>query len=125
MWRFFFFGRLNILHIFGVTNNVWLTLIIECILYSCFSFSLFLLFFLHMLLVLIERTYEIDFASFSLLRYGLGALLQQMDGSSLFICTQMKYKLVIRKYLCHLRERNGTALSFSHQSSETSMVSLA
>ena len=85
-------------HVFDVTNNIWLSLInvghilIRLHLVSgwYFRLSLFPFFlFLH-LLELLEGAFDLNLATLSILRHGLGALLQQVDCSSLLLCTDYK-----------------------------------
>ena len=92
-------------HVFDVTNNIWLSrinvgrliiidgrILIRLHLVSgwYFRLSLFPFFlFLH-LLELLEGAFDLNLATLSILRHGLGALLQQVDCSSLLLCTDYK-----------------------------------
>ena len=139
-WCLFLFGELHVCIVFNVANDVWTSwvnvvhLIIgnHRILYrrhlssSCrLRLRLLLLLLLLNLLELLERALQRNLAPLPLLRHRLGALLQQVEGSSLLFCTQTKIKVVCRQKQKHLQEMNGTALRASHHLSETSIVSLA
>ena len=103
--RLFFLGKLHALHVFDVTNNIWASrindgrlniidngvlikgpLISSC----CLRLRLLLLLLLLHLHELLEGAFEFNLAFLPLLRHGLGALLQQVDCSSLLLCTQVK-----------------------------------
>ena len=102
---FFFLSKLRTVHIFDVTNNIWASrindgrlsiidngvltkgpLISSC----CLRLRLLLLLLLLHLHELLEGAFEFNLAFLPLLRHRLGALLQQVDGSSLLLCTQVK-----------------------------------
>ena len=102
---FFFLGKLCTVHIFDVTNNIWASrindgrlniidygvlikgpLISSC----CLRLRLLLLLLLLHLHELLEGAFEFNLAFLPFLRHRLGALLQQVDGSSLLLCTQVK-----------------------------------
>ena len=105
MRRLFFLGKLHALHVFDVTNNIWASrindgrlniidngvLIKEPLISSCcLRLRLLLLLLFIQLHELLECAFELDLSPFPLLRHGLGALLQQVECSSLFLYTQVK-----------------------------------
>ena len=72
------------------------------------------------------------FWGFGVLRYWLGALFEQVNSSSFGFCTQNKTNMlewpafkVIIVIMGYLHERKGVELRASHQSSVTSIVSIA
>ena len=103
-WCLFLFGELHVCIVFNVANDVWTSWVnVDLILCSLHLSSscrlrlrvLLLLLLLH-LLELLERALQRNLASLPLLRHRLGALLQQVEGSSLLFCTQTKIKIVFR-----------------------------
>ena len=87
---------------------------------------------IHLLLVLFIGAGQTDLPSFALLRHWLGALFEQVNSSSFAFCTQNKTNMVewpASKVnivtIGYLHERKGVELRASHQSSVTSMVSIA
>lgn len=95
MRRLFFLGELHALHVFDITNNIranlisgGLLIIIDvCSLISRFRLSFFPLQFLLHFYELLEGSFELYLAPLPLLRNGLRTLFQQMDCSSLWLCT--------------------------------------
>jgi hypothetical protein len=105
MRRLFFLGKLTAVHIFDATNNIWASLINGgrlCIIDASILISLQLVsscrfrlrFFPLVLLLLFHEllkcAFDLDLTSLTLLRHGLGTLLQEMECSSLLLCTQVK-----------------------------------
>ena len=101
----FFLLKVHTLHVFDVPNNIWPGLIkdnrlriidngmlirVPLISSCCLRLRLFLLLLLLHLHELLEGAFEFNLAFLPLLRHGLGALLQQVDCSSLLLCTQVK-----------------------------------
>ena len=102
-------GKLLALHVFDVTNDIWASLIIDGRLNTidvsilirlqlvsscCLRLRLLLLLLLLQLHELLEGAFELNLAPLPLLRHRLRALLQQVDGSSLLLCTQVKIVFV-------------------------------
>ena len=100
--RLFFLVELHALHVFDVTNNIWASLInggsliiidgsilISLNLASscCFRLSFFPLLFLLHLYELLEGAFELNLSPLPLLRHGLRALFQEVNCSSLLLCT--------------------------------------
>ena len=84
----FFLGKLHTVYIFDVTNNIWASLTNEPLISSrCLRLRLLLLLLLLHLHELLEGAFDLDLSPFPLLRHGLGALLQQVECSSLLLCT--------------------------------------
>ena len=107
--RLFFLGKLHALYVFDVTNNIWPSLInngrlniidnrilirLQKVSSCCLRLRLLLLLLLLQLHELLEGAFELNLAPLPLLRHGLGALLQQVDCSSLLLCTQVKIVFV-------------------------------
>ena len=107
--RLFFLGKLLALHVFDVTNNIWPSLInngrlniidnrilisLQKVSSCCLRLRLLLLLLLLQLHELLEGAFESNLAPLPLLRHRLRALLQQVDGSSLLLCTQVKIVFV-------------------------------
>ena len=108
MRRLFFLGKLQAVHIFDVANNIRTSpingsrlciidtsiLISLQLVSSCyFRLSFFPLMLLLLFLELLEGAFELNLAPLPVLRHGLGALLQQVECSSLLFCTQVKIVL--------------------------------
>ena len=107
MRRLFFLGKLQAVHIFDVANNIRTSLINGgrlCIIdgsilislqlvSSCFRLSFFPLMLLLLFLELLEGAFEFNLAPLPILWHRLGALLQQVECSSLLFCTQVKIVL--------------------------------
>ena len=103
-WCLFLFGMLHVWIVFDVANDVWISRInfdrILCSLHlsssCCFCLRFFLLLLLLHLLELLEGTLQRNLAPPPLLRHRLGALLQQVECSSLLFYTQVKIQTFFR-----------------------------
>ena len=101
-WCLFLFCKLHVWIVFHVANDVWISRInvdrILCSLHLSSSCCFCLRFFLFLLLLylqeLLKRALQRNLAPPPLLRHRLGALLQQVECSSLLFCTQTKMILV-------------------------------
>ena len=108
MRRLFFLGKLHALHVFDVTNNIRTSLInggrlsiidgsilisLQLVSSRCFRLSFFPLLLLLLFHELLEGAFELNLAPLPLLRRRLRALFQEVNCSSLLLCTN--YKIVL------------------------------